>query len=326
MSRLHATCPFATKRDFAARTRATARAVTAGRLAPEEGPAFAAERAQAVHRPSPSCRTSSVSVRASVRALPTILRVGFAEALAYRAETAVWIAATTMPLVMLALWHTVAREAPIGRFGAPQMVGYFLSMFIVRQLTGSWAVWLINMEVRDGTLAQRLLRPVHPLLSYAISAFAELPVRSFFAVPAASAALLIFAGDELTRSPAMWALWLASIVGGWLITLFANFAIGCLALFVESSTKLMDVWLALYFVFSGYLFPVELFPPAMRRAVDWLPFRYQLGLPVEIMTGTYDVHGALAMLARQWLMVGLMLAVVTIVWRGGVKRFAAFGG
>ena len=267
-----------------------------------------------------------MSLRASVRAIPTMLRVGFSEALAYRAETLVWIAATTMPLVMLALWHTVAREAPIAGFGASQMVGYFLSMFIVRQLTGSWAVWLINMEVRDGTLAQRMLRPVHPLLAYALSAFAELPVRSFLAVPLATVALVVFAGSQLVRDARLWALWILSILGAWLITLLANLAIGCLALFVESSTKMMDVWLALYFVFSGYLFPVALFPPAVRRAIDWLPFRYQLGLPVEIMTGRHDFATALAMLGHQWLMVLVMLAIVALVWRGGVKRFAAYGG
>jgi ABC-2 type transport system permease protein len=254
------------------------------------------------------------------------VRVGFSEAVAYRAETVVWIAATTMPLVMLALWQAVARDAPIGRWGAQQMVGYFLAMFVVRQLTGSWAVWLMNMEIRDGTLAQRLLRPIHPLIAYAVSALAELPVRGLLAVPIASIALVVFAGDQLARTPSMWLVWLASILGGWLITLLANLAIGCLALFVESSTKIMDVWLALYFVFSGYLFPVDLFPPTMRHAIDWLPFRYQLGLPVEIMTNTYDMPHALVMLARQWSMVVVMIGVVTLVWRSGIKRYAAYGG
>jgi ABC-2 type transport system permease protein len=267
-----------------------------------------------------------VSARSVLRAIPTIARVGFADAIAYRAETIVWIAATTMPLVMLALWHAVARDAPIGRFGASQMTGYFLAMFIVRQLTGSWAVWLMNMEIRDGTLSQRMLRPVHPLLQYAVAALAELPVRSFLAVPIAFVALIVFAGGELTRNPALWAVWILAIVGGWLITLLTNLAIGCAALYVESSTKIMDVWLALYFVFSGYLFPVELFPAGVRGAVDWLPFRYQLGLPVEIMTGAYDVPHALAMLGRQWAMVALMLGVLALMWRGGVKRFAAYGG
>ena len=267
-----------------------------------------------------------MSLRRTLGALPTMIRVGFSEAVAYRAETIVWIAATTMPLVMLALWHAVARDAPVGRYGAPQVTAYFLAMFVVRQLTGSWAVWLMNMEIRDGTLAQRMLRPVHPLVAYAISALAELPVRGLLAVPVASVALVFFAGDQLARDPALWAIWVASILGGWLITLLANLAIGCLALFIESSTKIMDVWLALYFVFSGYLFPVDLFPPALRHATEWLPFRYQLGLPVEIMTNVYDVHAALLMLGRQWVMVAAMFVTVALVWRAGVKRFAAYGG
>ncbi|HEY8075528.1 MAG TPA: ABC-2 family transporter protein [Labilithrix sp.] len=262
----------------------------------------------------------------NLRAFPTMLRIGFAEAFAYRAEMIVWIFSTTMPLVMLALWHAVAREAPVGHYGEHRFVAYFLAMFIVRQLTGSWAAWLINMEIRDGTLALRLLRPVHPLLSYAASSLAELPVRGLLGVPLAAVALVVFARDELTTDPATWALWALSIVGGWLITLFANLAIGCMALYLEQSTKVMDVWLALFFVFSGYLFPIELFPPALRAVIEWLPFRYQLGLPVELMIGAHDRAEAISLLVRQWAMAGVMLAIVWLVWRGGVKRFAAYGG
>jgi ABC-2 type transport system permease protein len=199
-------------------------------------------------------------------------------------------------------------------------------MFIVRQLTGSWSVWLINMEIRDGTLALRMLRPVHPLLSYAAASLAELPVRSLLAVPLAAVALAIFARDELTTDPVLWVIWCASIAGGWLMTLLANFAIGCMAFFLEQSTKVFEVWLALFFVFSGYLVPVELFPPGLRAVVDWLPFRYQLGLPVELMIGAHDHRAALDLLARQWAIAGLLLALVGLVWRRGARRFAAFGG
>lgn len=267
-----------------------------------------------------------MSLRTSVRAIPAMMRIGFAEALAYRAEMIVWILSTSMPLVMLALWHAVARDAPVGRFGERQFIAYFLAMFVVRQLTGSWAVWLINMEVRDGTLAQRMLRPVHPLLSYAASSVAEIPVRGLLSIPLASIALAAFAGDQLSKDPVIWAIWVVSIAGGWLITLLANFAIGCMSLFIESSTKIMDVWLALYFVFSGYVLPVELFPPALRAVIDWLPFRYQLGLSVELMTAAHGRGEALALLANQWIAVAVAFGVVALVWRSGVRRFAAFGG
>jgi ABC-2 type transport system permease protein len=267
-----------------------------------------------------------MSVRSSIRAMPTMLRIGFAEALAYRAEMIVWILSTTMPLVMLALWSAVAHDQPIGRFGAKRFTAYFLSMFIVRQLTGSWMSWYINLEVRSGSLALRMLRPVHPLLSYAMASLAELPVRSLLAIPLAAVLLGVFARGEITSDPAMWTIWVLAVAGGWAITLMVNFAIGCLALFIESSAKVMDAWVALFFVFSGYMVPVELFPPWLRGVIDWLPFRYQLGLPVEIMTGMHDRASALGLLGRQWLMFFVLTGIVAVIWRRGVRRFAAYGG
>jgi ABC-2 type transport system permease protein len=269
-----------------------------------------------------------LSARSFRAAVAEVLRIGFKEAVAYRAELLVWVLATTMPLVMLALFAAVARDAPVGRYGEIDFVAYFLATFLVRQLTGSWAAWQINMEVREGTLATRLLRPIHPLLVYGLEGLASIPLRLVLAVPVAAAALVMFAGDRLSRDPAAWAIWTASILGAWLITLFINFAIGCLALFVDSSGRVMDVYLAIYFVASGYLIPVDLFPPGARAVLEVLPFRYQISLPVELMTSRFDgrVASAARELAFQWAWVALMLGVVVLVWRRGIKRFGAFGG
>ena len=267
-----------------------------------------------------------MSVRSTVRALPTLLRVAFADAVAYRAEMLVWVLATTMPLVMLALWVAVAQGAPIGRYGEPQFVAYFLATFVVRQLTGSWAHYEMNFEVRAGTLAMRLLRPVHPLWAYAAESVAAVPMRVLVSMPVAVIALFVVGRDAVTHDPRMWALWIVSILGAFLLTLFVNLALGCLSLFMESSIKLMDAWLVFYFVLSGYLLPVDLLPHGLRAVVEWLPFRYQLGLPVELVTGAHDVPHALLLIARQWMWVALALGATSIAWRSGLRRFAAYGG
>jgi ABC-2 type transport system permease protein len=269
-----------------------------------------------------------MSLRSTLRATPALLRIGFSEAVAYRAEMFVWFLATTMPLIMLALWDAVARDEPLGRFGQAQFGAYFLATFIVRQLTGSWASWQMNMEVREGTLAIRLLRPVHPLWAYAMENVAAMPMRIVVSVPVAAALLFSVGARELTHSPLMWCLFSLALLGGWLITLMANFAIGALAFFLESSVKVMDIYIAGFFVFSGYLIPIELFPPAVRAIADLLPFRYQIGLPVELVTSAYDanVWGAFEMIARQWLMVLVMFLLTSLVWRRGLRRFAAYGG
>jgi ABC-2 type transport system permease protein len=269
-----------------------------------------------------------LSLRSTARALPTLLRVAFAEAVAYRAEMLVWVLATTMPLVMLALFSAVAEGGPLGRFGQAEFIAYFLATFVVRQLTGSWASWQINFEIREGTLSTRLLRPLHPLLGYAVENIAAMPMRIVVSVPVALVALALVGGRAVSHSSVAWVVFVPALIGGWLLTLLANFIVGALALFMESSVKVMDIYLAAYFVASGYLIPVELFPPGARAVVDWLPFRYQIGFPVELMTGAYDgtLAVALSLLVRQWGMVLVFAATAGWVWSRGIRRFSAYGG
>ncbi|MGA2450161.1 MAG: ABC-2 family transporter protein [Polyangiaceae bacterium] len=267
-----------------------------------------------------------MSLRNTVRAGPTMLRVGLAGAVAYRAELLVWALATTLPLVMLALWSSVAQQAPIGRFGQPQFTAYFLSTFIVRQLTGSWAFWEMNSDVKSGTLGTRLLRPVHPLFAYAAENLAAIPLRLLIALPVAAVLLATVGARCVTHDPAEWAIFALAVSGAWLLTLLTNLIVGCAAFFLESSVKLMDLYLVFFFVLSGYLIPVDLFPATLRRIVEELPFRYQVGFPVEVMTGGHSRISAIDHLARQWAWIAVLLLATRAAWLRGLRRFAAFGG
>ncbi|MCL2012101.1 MAG: ABC-2 family transporter protein [Cystobacterineae bacterium] len=265
-----------------------------------------------------------------LKMLPTLLRVGFSENIAYRAEMLVWVLSTTMPFVMMAMWRSVAEHFPMtGGMGQPlgplQMTHYFLAVFVVRQVVSAWAAWEMNFEIRHGTLSMRLLKPLSPLFSYAISGLTGLPLRLVVALPV----LLIFfllgglrAGAELRL---LFLLPLA-LLGGWLIVLFANMAIGSLAVFSGSSIRMMEMWMAAFFVFSGYLFPLDLFPDWLAFVGDILPFRYQLGFPVQLLTLSLDMKEALLLLGKQWLWVMALGALTWVLWRRGLKRFEAFGG
>ncbi|MBS1150258.1 MAG: transporter, permease protein, partial [Myxococcaceae bacterium] len=249
----------------------------------------------------------------------------------YRAEMFVWVLATTMPFIMLALWSAVAAAAPVvshsGRsYSTGMFTAYFLAVFIVRQLISSWASWEINWEVRQGTLAMRLLRPIHPIVSYAASNLAALPMRSVVTLPVVVIIFVVGVQGAFPSDPGVWGLWAVAMLGGWLITFFANVAIGSLSLYMESSIKVMDIWLAGFFVFSGYLYPLDMFPGFVRAAADWLPFRYQIGVPVELMTGAHGFDAALQLVIRQWMWAAGLGVVAVLLWNNGVKRFQAFGG
>jgi ABC-2 type transport system permease protein len=262
----------------------------------------------------------------TVRALPALLRVGFASAVAYRAEFVVWLLSTNMPLVMLALWSAVARDGKVGRFGQAEFTAYFLAALVVRLLTGAWVVWELNYEIRQGTLSYRLLRPIHPLVVYACENVAAMPLRIVLALPIALALLLTVGGTHVTRDPALLAVFPVAVFGAWLITFLAMSLVGALAFWIESATSIFEIWLGLFGVFSGYLVPLELFPGWVQSLARVLPFRYMLAFPTELLVGMLPRSRALAELGIQWLFVAGLLLAARQAWRLGLRRFAAYGG
>jgi ABC-2 type transport system permease protein len=267
-----------------------------------------------------------VSVARSLTQFRAFAHVGTTEAMAYRAEAFVWLLSGTMPLIMIAFFGAVTRDGPIGRYSTTSVVAYFLATFVVRNLTASRISWQVNLEIRDGTLGGRLLLPVHPLVAYAAESLGAMPVRVLGSATMALVMLAVLASGSLSHDPFIWLLWSVSVVLAWLLSLFVSVTIGALAFFVDSSAKLMDAWLAGLFVFSGYLIPVDLFPPRLRAVVDWLPFRYQLGLPAELMVGAHDELHALLLVGRQLGFVVAGAVITLLVWRRGLARFAAHGG
>ncbi len=262
----------------------------------------------------------------TLKAFPTLLRVGFADALAYRAEFLIWILSTNMPLVMLALWNAVAREQPIGAWGQKEFIAYFLSALIVRLLTGSWVVWEMNYEIRQGLLALRLLRPVHPLVHYLAENLAALPLRALFALPIAAASLYAMGAGATTSDPALLAMFMASVVASFLLNFASMALIGVLGFYLESSMALFQVWFGGYMLLSGYLVPLTLLPSWLRAAANWLPFRFMLDFPVELLLGRLGRLQALRLLGYQWAMCAALIVLLEYAWRQGVRRFNAYGG
>jgi ABC-2 type transport system permease protein len=262
----------------------------------------------------------------TLRAFPTMLKVGFADVVAYRAEFLVWVLAYTMPVIMLALWTAVAREAPVGRFGEREFQAYFLATLVVRLMAGSWVVWEMNMDVRQGTLQKRLLRPVHPLLGYLAENLAAMPMRVMLVLPIAGASIAWLGRSAVSADWFELALTPFAVLGAFLLTFSAMVCIGTLSLFWESSIAVFDLWLGLYTVLSGYVMPLEFFPAGMRRVIDLLPFRQMLAFPVETLLGLISRSQALRDLGLQWAWILMFTLLAQQLWRVGMRRFSAYGG
>ena len=269
-----------------------------------------------------------MSVRTTIRAIPTLLRIGIAETIAYRAEFLIWMLTTTMPLVMLALWSSVAHDGPFRGYDSNRFVAYYLLALIVRNLTSSWVVWQINDEVRRGVLAMRLLRPVHPFVAYTATHISAVPLRGLIVLPVAVIMLISSARGELITDPTRLALLAPSLAMAWAITFTLMLAIGSLAFFFDKSMAVMDVYFGVFAVFSGYLLPLSTMPGWLQTTAHYLPFRYVLSAPIELVLKPapgVPTAPTLELIGGQAVWVVVMFTLALTLWRAGVRRFEAVG-
>lgn len=262
----------------------------------------------------------------SLSVLAALWRLGFAEALAYRASLVIWILTTTFPLVALALWAGIARASgPVGDYGEAEFVAYFVAAFVVRQLTASWVVWDLERQIRLGELSVLLLRPVSPILHHMMQNLAVLPVRLVLALPLAVVVLVVAGGLEIAGDVRLLILLPPALLGAWILNFAIQTTIASLAFWWQRSATLFEVWTCFFVVLSGYALPTSLLPGGLAEVVRVLPFHALLGFPVELLLGRLGIAEALHFLALQWLWVALSIGLATLTWRRGIRVYSAFG-
>lgn len=268
----------------------------------------------------------SHALRRAAAVLAALWRLGFAEAVAYRAAMLVWILSTSFPLISLALWVGLAREGgPIGGYGEAEFVAYFVAAFLVRQLTACWVVWDLERSIRLGEISVLLLRPVHPIVHHLMTSLAALPVRLVLALPLALGVLVFSSGAAIAGDPLRLLLLGPALVGGWLLNFAIQASVGALAFWWDRSSSLYEIWSGLFVVLSGYLVPTSLLPEWLAPAVRVLPFHAILGFPVELLVGSLELGEAASMLALQWSWVALAWLLQAFTWRRGIRAYGAFG-
>ena len=111
----------------------------------------------------------------------------------------------------------------------------------------------------------------------------------------------------------------------WLLTFLFDAVFGCLAFWTDQSQGLWGLYFSVWMLLSGYIAPLEMFPPVIRDVLDWLPFRGMIAVPVELLCGFLTVEEALGDLALVAAWIAVLLVVVRSVWHRGLRRYGAFG-
>jgi ABC-2 type transport system permease protein len=245
--------------------------------------------------------------------------------LEYRLMVFIWILTIVLPLIMLAVWLSIAEGGPVAGYDRTRFIAYYLAALIVRNLTGMWFIWEMDAEMRLGALSFRLLKPMDPIVHYMALATSSRPLRLVLLIPIAVGAVLWIPGLNWAIDPLNLLFFVASLLGAWTILFLMQYTIGLTGFWITRTLGLNDAWFFTYSLASGYLVPLDLFPPAVRNVLLYLPFRYTMSFPVDVLLGKLSVAEILQGIAMQWMWSAAIFIVYRWVWKHGLRRYSAVG-
>ena len=101
--------------------------------------------------------------------------------------------------------------------------------------------------------------------------------------------------------------------------------LGMLTFWTTRVSAIFELYFTAELLLSGRLVPLSLMPPWAQQLAGVLPFKWAFGYPIEVLIGRLAPSAVWLGLGMQafWTLFGLL--VVSLVWRSGMRRFAAVG-
>jgi ABC-2 type transport system permease protein len=254
-------------------------------------------------------------------------KTSLAATLQYRASLAIWLIGHVLePLVFLIVWSTVSNSSggSIGGYTTGGFAAYFILLMLVNHVTYTWIMYEYEYRVRNGTLSFALLKPIHPIHSDIADNIASKIITLPFMLAIAGMLVLVF---HPVVTPSLWSLALAipTLLLALLIRFLVEWTLALAAFWTTRVSAINQTYFVLLLFFSGQLAPLVLYPALIQKVAAFLPFRWMISFPLELLLGRLSTGQALAGLAAQAAWVLVSYSLFRVVWQAGVRIYSAVG-
>lgn len=261
-----------------------------------------------------------------------IFRVTLIERMTYRSDFFLATCLRFLPmLTTILLWGAIFKgsgEDRLAGFSKSEMIAYLLMVQISRMFSSMPGLaGGIAREIRDGSLKKYLLQPldmVHYLLVYRIAHKITYITTTF--LPHVLLFYLCLDFFDRFPDPLTFLAYLISLILAFLVGFYFEVCVGMIGFWFLEVTSLLYIVMTVNFFLSGHMFPIDLLPPFWVAVLKALPFQYLAYFPAVVFLGKAQgmelVMGLLG--GAAWALVFILLS--RWLYRGGLRRYSAFGG
>ena len=263
---------------------------------------------------------------AFARKFRALLSVHWQDVLAYPVAAMIWIMTDAMlALVMPAVWLSASGGAGMFMMTEQEMVTYYLITLVLSQFIVCHLLWDIAWAIKEGMFSVQLARPF-PIYWYFMAQNVAWRVGKLVLFAPFLVFYIVAYRDYLGAVPLNFSFeFFLSLFMAHLLSYNIAFAIAMIALW---TTEFHAVFGLYYFpenFLSGRVVPLAALPVWAAVVGDFMPFRFTVAMPTEILMGRLGG-------AEMWNSFGLQLAwtvafyfIGRALFARGVKQYTGFG-
>lgn len=245
----------------------------------------------------------------------------------YRLDVLGWLIVGFLPSVTLVIvWFAILGDRQdISGFTKGDFIVYYLFLTIAWYIVGGIFAYPLATRVKNGTIANSLLKPYNEVLAQAIREQAFKIVSLIMSFPAI-AAVIYFYHDIIQinlTAPDFIALIISLILGGLVFGLLEAL-VGLSAFWVTRVWPVNELNQIFSLLFGGRMAPLALMPFWVQSASQFLPYKYTFYTPVNILLN--KSNNPFADVGFQLVFVLVLFAFYQFVWHLGIRKYEVVGG
>lgn len=247
---------------------------------------------------------------------------------AYRGAIIVWTITGIISVgIGLLIWLS-AGNSVVGGYTRNEIVSYYVALFFFDHICGWFIFSGVRHNIQLGEINNFLVKPLSYIqakvgdeTSFKIVSLVIISIAGAILVPT-----LIGNGVHIQFYPDIRWLFLLLAIPGAIITSFLfNFCMGLLGFWFTETNYVNYLYWTVLPLLGGYFLPTSFLPQTLERLNWFLPFRYQLSLPLEILLNRLPLSQLLQSLLIMFIWNIILFKLYKIMWKKGLRSYSAFG-
>jgi len=259
--------------------------------------------------------------------------MGINDAMQYRLNFILGLISIMFPIIIqIYIWNAVYIEKTeniIYGFSYKQMILYTLLSAVVSKFIASDGFeGEVNEDIKNGGMSKYLIKPISYSkyrISCSLGKKAPQSLITFIIL-----VIIILISNVISGTPRTSCIrflaFIFSLLNATLLNLMIIFCTSAAAFWISDAGSFFLISSLVVNVFSGGVFPLEIFGDELNMVFSFLPYKYTIYYPVTIINGKIEEAHIAFVLVMQIFWILALVGLSKLLWYWGMRKYNAIGG